>query len=462
MIGTVFEDRYELEALLGRGGMASVYRARDSILGREVALKVLHAEAARDPELLERFRREARSAANLGHRHIATMIDRGEHDGVPYIVFEYLGGGNLKQLIRRGEVPIAKAVDLAIQVALGLEYAHRAGLVHRDVKPQNILLDDSGQAKVIDFGIARAATVHAGLTGTGTVLGTSDYIAPEQAQGRRVEERTDVYSLGVVLYELLTGEVPFPGENFVAVAMRHINEEAPSPAERRKGVSPRLDAAVRWAMAKDPNDRPTTLELIDELEQCRTDEPGGPDEQRTLQHRAGNQLTRPSWALRLLLLGVVALAAIAGYAVLSSHPGGKPQTVVPLSAIGAYDPYGTNGENDAIAPRATDGKVATYWETERYRDAPSLDKPGVGLVLDAGSPVTIRRLTVITTTPGFSAEIKAGDAPTRFAAVVGGSRTVAAHTTFVLHGRAYRYYLLWITRLGAFDTARVSEVRAVQ
>ena len=466
MIGTVFEERYELEALLGRGATASVYRARDLILDREVAVKVLHAEAVADPDLLERFLREGRAAAGLGHRHVATMIDRGEHDGRPYIVFEYLTGGNLKRLIESGPVPIPTAIDLAIQVLLGLEYAHRSGLIHRDVKPQNILLDESGQAKVIDFGIARAATMqagpaHTGLTITGTVLGTSDYIAHEQAQGRKVEERTDVYALGAVLYELLTGRVPFSGENFVAVAMRHINEPAPSPAALRKDVSPRLDAAVRWALAKDPKDRPTTIELIAELEECR--QTAVPEEQAKAPRSLVDPLTRPSWSLRALVAGVVALAVVAGYLVLRSTPGGSPETVVPLSATTAYDPYGTGGENNAAAPRATDGRTSTFWSTESYLDAPALGKPGVGLVLDAGSPVVVRRLTVVTTTPGFVAEIKAGPGPTRFPFVVSPSQSVAGRTTFVLHGPARRYYLLWITRLGAgFHTATVAEVAALQ
>jgi hypothetical protein len=174
-------------------------------------------------------------------------------------------------------------------------------------------------------------------------------------------------------------------------------------------------------------------------------------------------LTRPSWPLRLLVAGVVGLAVVAGYLVLSSRPGGKPQTVVLLRAITAYDPFGTNGENDAEAPWATDGKTSTYWATERYVDAPKLDKPGVGLVLDAGSAVVVRRLTVVTTTPGFVAEIRAGPGPTRFPYVVSRSQTVAARTTFVLRGAAHRYYLLWITRLGAgFSMARIAEVAARQ
>ena len=241
MVGDVLSDRYELEELVGSGGMSSVYRAHDRLLDRKVALKVLHEQYTGDAEHVGRFRHEARAVATLSHPNIVTVIDRGEHDGRQFIVLEYVDGENLKELIRRGPVPVATAVELAIQISQGLAFAHQQGLVHRDVKPQNVLLDGDGQAKVTDFGIARSLDVQHGMTQTGTVLGTSDYIAPEQAQGQRVDEHTDVYSLGVVLYELLTGEVPFPGENFVAVAMRHINEPPPCDSRQaaRRVASPR-------------------------------------------------------------------------------------------------------------------------------------------------------------------------------------------------------------------------------
>ena len=260
MVGDVLADRYELEELVGTGGMSSVYRAHDRLLDRKVALKVLHEQYTGDDEHVERFRREARAVATLSHPNIVTVIDRGEHDGRQFIVFEYVDGENLKRADpARARCRWRRRVELAIQIAHGLAFAHQQGLVHRDVKPQNVLLDGDGQAKVTDFGIARSLDVQHGMTQTGTVLGTSDYIAPEQAQGQRVDEHTDVYSLGVVLYELLTGEVPFPGENFVAVAMRHINEPPPAMRDRRPDVSPRLEAAVQRAMAKDPRDRFPTM-----------------------------------------------------------------------------------------------------------------------------------------------------------------------------------------------------------
>src|SRR5580765_1889587 len=242
MVGDVLSDRYELEELVGSGGMSSVYRGRDRVLDRPVALKVLHLQYVEDAEHVERFRREARAVASLSHPNIVSVIDRGEEGGRQFIVFEYVDGENLKRMIQRGgPAPVERALEIAIQIARALAYAHAQGLVHRDVKPQNVLLNGNGRAKVTDFGIARSVDV-AGVTQTGTVLGTSEYISPEQAQGRDVTELTDEYSLGIVLYELLTGALPFTGENFVAVAMRHINEPAPSVLEKRPDVPVRVAA----------------------------------------------------------------------------------------------------------------------------------------------------------------------------------------------------------------------------
>src|SRR5436305_12646875 len=256
MVGETLGDRYEVEELVGAGGMSSVYRATDRLLDRKVALKVMHQHYSEDPEYVERFRREARSVASLSHPNVVTVIDRGEHEGRQFIVFEYVEGENLKQLIeRRGAAPVATALELAIQIAHALSFAHANGYVHRDVKPQNVLLNGDGEAKVTDFGIARSLDVKHGVTQTGPVLGTSDYIAPEQAPGHRVDEHTDVYSLGIVLDELLTGQQPFPGDNFVAVAMQHINNAPPHVADMRPDVPPRLDAAIARALAKRPEDR---------------------------------------------------------------------------------------------------------------------------------------------------------------------------------------------------------------
>ena len=253
MIGEVIAERYEVLELVGTGGMSSVYKSHDRLLERNVALKVLHPHYGDDDEYVERFRREARAVAQLSHPNIVTVIDRGEADGHQFIVFELIDGENLKELVdRTGPLPARRAVDLAIAIAEALSFAHEHGIVHRDVKPQNVLLNAEGEAKVTDFGIARSLDVEHGVTQTGTVLGTSNYLSPEQASGKQVTAATDVYSLGVVLYELLTGEVPFPGENFVAVAMKHLNEPVPDILERRPDVPVRLAAAMERALEKDP------------------------------------------------------------------------------------------------------------------------------------------------------------------------------------------------------------------
>ena len=265
--GDLIADRYELEELVGTGGMSSVFRARDRQLDRRVAIKLLHQHYAEDPEYLERFRREARAVARLSHPNIVTVIDRGAADGSQYIVFD---GENLKELVQRsGRLPVRDAVELALAVADGLAFAHTHGLVHRDVKPQNVLLSREGGVKVTDFGIARSLDVEHGVTQTGTVLGTGEYLAPEQASGKPVSPATDVYSLGVVLWELLAGDVPFVGENFIAVALRHVNEPPPHLRERRPDVTPRLEAAVERALAKDPARRfPSMRAFAQELRAC--------------------------------------------------------------------------------------------------------------------------------------------------------------------------------------------------
>jgi eukaryotic-like serine/threonine-protein kinase len=462
MVGEVLLDRYELEELVGTGGMSSVYRAHDRLLDRTVALKVLHEHHLRDPEHVERFRREARSAAVLSHPNIVTVIDRGEHDGRQFIVFEYVGGENLKRLIeQRKPLPVATALELAIQIARGLSFAHRSGLVHRDVKPQNVLLNGDGQAKVTDFGIARSLDVQRGMTQTGTVLGTSDYIAPEQAQGKHVDEQTDIYSLGVVLYELLTGEVPFPGENFVAVAMQHINDPPPSVRDKRPDVPPRVDAVVQRAMAKDPADRfPTMADFGRELEACAGEPEDGT--QIIAPQKPARRRRSKAWPLVFFLLGLIAIGAIGGY-LLFRGSGGSPSTgsgSATLRATTAYDPFGTGtpGENNGDAPLATDGSETTFWPTERYYDK-QLGKPGVGLVLQAGGSGKPATIVVTTDTPGFTAEIKAGDAANDFPEVVSAPQVVSGRTTFAIGGGAHRYYLLWITNLGGHQVDHVNEVR---
>jgi serine/threonine protein kinase len=307
MIGELIGGRYEVEDLVGTGGMSSVYRARDNVLERQVALKILHDHFSTDPEYVERFRREARAIARLNHPNIVTIIDRGELDRHQFIVFEHVAGENLKDVVRRrGPLPVDEAVAFTTQVARGLAFAHDHGVVHRDIKPQNVLIDENGTAKVTDFGIARSIDPRDELTETGTLLGTSEYIAPEQASGRRVDSRSDQYSLGVVLYELLTGETPYSGDNVMAVAMKHLHEPVPRARDRRPDVPASVDAIVSRAMAKRPEDRfPSTDDMVVALESAQGGIESDLSEGATgVIRRTEGGRSRPSWPSSSSLRGL--------------------------------------------------------------------------------------------------------------------------------------------------------------
>jgi serine/threonine protein kinase/beta-lactam-binding protein with PASTA domain len=253
-IGSVVDGRYRVVSRLGSGGMADVYCAEDLQLGRRVALKVLYRRFAEDQEFVERFRREASSAAGLQHQHVVSVYDRGEYDGTYWIAMEYLEGRSLKRLIHE-EGPLApeRAVDLAIQILRAARFAHRRGIIHRDLKPHNVIVDDEGRAKVTDFGIARAGA--SDMTQTGSIMGTAQYLSPEQAQGHAVSAQSDIYSVGIILYEMLTGRVPFEGESAVTIALKQVSEPPVPPSQLNPAVSPGLEAAVMRALAKDPAQR---------------------------------------------------------------------------------------------------------------------------------------------------------------------------------------------------------------
>jgi eukaryotic-like serine/threonine-protein kinase len=426
MIGTVLSGRYRLEAKLGSGGMSTVYLARDETLDRPVAVKVMHREMSEQEDQLQRFRQEARAVAKLTHPNVVSVIDAGEDGGFPYIVFEYVKGETLKQRIARvGALDTQEAIAYAIEVGRGLSVAHARNMVHRDIKPQNVLIDEEGRAKLTDFGISRQLEQD-GMTATGRVLGTTDYVAPEQAMGKGVDPRSDVYSLGVVLYEMLVGQVPFHAESQVGVAMKHVNEELPDVQRRRPEASAAVALVVERATAKNPAERYQSIaEMIDDLETAleveaaRAGSTTGeatsvldavPPPQRKLSGRA-----RWSWAAIavLLLLGGGALLAVQ---LISSGIGGGGAdkgkgAPVKISSATDYDPEGDGEEIGSKIGLAVDGDpTGTAWETEHY-DSETFEgtktgpDPGVGIYVTTASPATPKKMIVRSPTAGWDAQV---------------------------------------------------------
>ena len=428
MIGTVLSGRYRLEAKLGSGGMSTVYLARDQTLDRAVAVKVMHREMSEQEDQLERFRQEARSVAKLSHPNVVSVIDAGEDGGHPYIVFEYVEGETLKARINRvGALDPQEALAYAIEIARGLTVAHARNMVHRDIKPQNILIDAEGRAKLTDFGISRQLEQD-GMTATGRVLGTTDYVAPEQAMGRAVDPRSDLYSLGVVLYEMLVGQVPFQADSQVGVAMKHVNEELPDVQQRRPEVSAAAALVVERATTKDPAQRYQEVgEMIDDLstalevEAARAGSTTGeatsvleavPPPQRKLSGGG----SRGSWAA-IALLAVVAVGAIAAVFFISEGGGGggaldDKGAVIALGSATDFDPFGDGEEEPAGVGFAVDGNpTSTAWTSEHYDSEDFAgtkegEDPGVGLYLTAKSPARPSEM-VVRGAPGWDARIYA-------------------------------------------------------
>ncbi|HEY4811670.1 MAG TPA: protein kinase [Solirubrobacteraceae bacterium] len=507
LLGTVIGGRYRLDGEIGRGGMSTVYRAFDLVLERPVAIKLMHRETAADADQLERFRREARSVAQLNHPHVVTVIDAGEepaangasesgtggHDdgprATPYIVLEYVHGETLKDVIRReGPLPIPQAIAYAIEIARALGAAHERQIVHRDVKPHNVLLSEEGGAKITDFGIARTLTEE-GLTMDGRVLGTTDYVSPEQALGQSVTGQSDLYSLGVVLFEMLTGDVPFHGDSPVAVAMKHVREEVPDIQRLRPEVSAATAAVVERAVSKDLNRRYkdaesmlADLEEVLAIEASRSGQATG-EVTSVLRTLPGNARRRLPWRMRhparwvvslALLVAIVALTLIiiagnahrgAGNAPgITAHAGLEP-VQLGQAAAHDYNPFGTGPENRDLIDNLVDGDPNTTWSTEQYYSGTLHKSGGVGLgvYLDAAPKVLAKAIEIQTPTPGFAAQIYVGDhlelglpygsstplTSRGWQGPVGSSTDVHSgeRIPLSLAGKPHRYYLVWLTTL---------------
>jgi serine/threonine-protein kinase len=482
--GTTIGGRYQLRSPIASGGMATVWRATDTVLARPVAVKVLHAHLAADPEFVARFRREAVAAARLAHPSIVAIYDTS--DDPESIVMELVDGRTLRdELDARGFLPPAEAVAVASSICQALEAAHKAGIVHRDVKPANVLLSAGGQLKVADFGIAKAARTSGeddlpDLTAIGRMVGTAKYLAPEQVSGGDVDARTDVYAVGAVLYEMLCGRVPFTGDNDLAVATARLHGPPLRPRAVLRTVPPRLDEIVMKALATDPDERhPSASALWADLQSCPLDDQPLAPVVATDATVVGEQpsFTRAerSWLVPALLVSLVAVALGLAWVLIGGsearrdlvdlvdrvRPGGETAavdaTVDVLSIVAAsdFDPQGDQSEHPDEVPFAFDGDPATAWTSENYdsrQDFLGL-KDGVGLILDTGDSSDVREVVLTTPNDGWAAAIHVADSAGADVADWGDPVATVEDagpgvTSLDLEAEG-RYVLVWITDLGA-------------
>jgi eukaryotic-like serine/threonine-protein kinase len=490
----VVAQRYELEEAIASGGMATVWRATDTVLARTVAVKILHAQLSKDDAFLERFRREALAAARLTHPNIVAIYDTGDdHHGDPddrrhYIVMEYCSRGSLEGVAeRQGRLDADRVVDIGVSVCDALDYAHRLGVVHRDIKPGNVLVAEDGALKVGDFGIAKAAFVSGDITTTGNILGTVTYISPEQARGEEPDARSDLYSLGILLYRLLLGRPPFAAESQIGTAMKHV-EEAPAPPRSIKaGVPKALEAVILKALEKQPEDRfASAADMRAALQQSSS---GG----RTTVLRAverpapapvATQAPSSFAAFRWLIPVLIAIAAVVALALYlpgvisdggnnksghtntespggAGNPGGQ---VIAPKAVTAFDPEGDGSEHQELADLVKDGNATTGWHTQTYTSPLQGQKPGVGLLFDLGSSVAVDQVRIASQTPGYSFELRAADQLGSSEASFGVVQTTddaAGSQDVTFQAATHRYWLLWITSLpgGGAGTAYINEVK---
>jgi serine/threonine-protein kinase len=489
-VGDLVGGRYRLDELAGTGGMAQVWSATDTVLGRRVAVKILHPHLALDPVFVERFRQEARSGAQLHHHSVVAVYDTVSASDVEAIVMEFIDGETLRaRLDREGPMPADEVLRLGVELCDALDAAHRTGLTHRDIKPANILLCADGTIRVADFGIAKDGS-STDLTQDGTLVGTASYLAPEQVEGVAVDGRADQFAVGVVLYEALCGTVPFVGDTETARAVARLHQRAPAADQVVAGVPPALSGAIGRALERDPSARfPTMNEMAAALDRelappespWLVDEPP-PAATHTDEHpRVTSPARRRNWVgmtILVLLIGAALLFIVelvdsgvnqSGTTATSA----PPQTgLVPISSVTPFDPQGrgTPGENDAQAPRTFDGDPRTSWSTELYQQRDFGTKSGVGLVVHLDRRVDLTRLEVDSPTTGWSAEVfvtDAGRLPTD--APTGPSTATitnaAGNAVVDLHATPGDSVLIWFTQLGGNGRGgyrvQVSELRVV-
>lgn len=510
LVGTLLADRYRFERLIATGGMAQVWEATDLVLDRRVAVKLLHAHLAEDRSFVDRFRREAIAAARLAHPAIVSIFDTYSGEGMEAIVMELVHGITLRQKLDRNDgLPPVEVVRIGAQVADALAVAHQSRLVHRDIKPANILLCDDDRVMVADFGIAKLDE-GGDHTKEGTMLGTAKYLSPEQVEGRPVDARTDVYSLGVVLYEMLCARPPFDADTDVATALARLHADPPRPRQVRADLPRELDDVVMRALARRPDDRyDSAAELRAALRAADLGDTG-PDafsEQVGADHTAVAAVTPPSGTPvavtadppaqaqapaapfvqkergvlfpALVVIFVAAALAVAGVligntladrGIIGGSDTTQPDSTAPpattpltVTRVAPFDPQGDRAENDSAAPRAIDGDPDSAWVTETYT-TPEFGglKDGVGLVLSLDAAADLDTITVTSPSPGWSAEVYvAGQAAADLAGwgePVAVGDIAAGATTFDLAGSNGAEVLVWITRLPENGRAEISDI----
>jgi len=471
----ILGGRYRLRRELARGGMATVWEAEDKVLTRRVAIKVLHPHLAGDDAFRTRFRREAVSAAKLAHPHIVTTYDTGRDGDFAYIVMELVDGTTIARLLKnQGPLPVAQAVDVAVQVADALACAHSHGVVHRDVKPANILLREDAHVKVADFGIAKAGT-GGDLTRTGVVMGTAKYLSPEQVSGSPADAGSDIYALGIVLYEMLSGAPPFIGDTELSTAVARLTAAPGSLRDRRPDIPRSLEAVVLRSLARDPAAR------FQSAEELRTSLLAVDSDNDEVTPPAGVAVAAPPGrrARPQLLVGAVVtlLFLLVAAVVLSSGGGGNSPTgtaakgglAAPAGALAApkalaatsFDPFGDDKvENQASVGHVSDGDPNTAWKSSSYQDNFPKFKPGVGVYLDLGRIQKVRTVNV-QASPGYTAEIFVANTPGMDLGAWGKPRTAGGTGTFNLGGVSGRYVLVWFTSLPQLDGAYKVEVSEI-